>query len=212
MAATPSRPAAGIVLAGGRSSRMGTPKAWLDWHGTPLLARTVSVLGDAVDGPLVVVRAAAQDLPALADGVEVVDDPVPDLGPLPAIGVGLEAVGDTVDRAFVAAVDMPLLVPAFVTCVLDALGADDDVALPVAHGHHQPLAAVYRTSLTGLIRDLTATGDGRPPSLFDRCRVRHLTEDELRAALVTDDPGLASLTNVNTPEEYARARDERPGR
>lgn len=207
MAAASSRPAAGIVLAGGRSSRMGTPKAWLDWHGTPLLARTVRVVGEAVDGPVVVVRAAGQELPALPAGVEVVDDPVPDLGPLPAIGVGLAAAGGRHPAAFVAAVDLPLLHPAFVTCVLDALGADDDVALPVAHGHHQPLAAAYRTSLAAAIAELTAAGLGRPPSLFDRCRVRRLTEDDLRAdpSLALADPGLASLTNVNTPDEYASA-------
>jgi molybdopterin-guanine dinucleotide biosynthesis protein A len=187
---------------------MGTPKAWLDWHGTPLLCRTVRVLGDAVEGPVVVVRAAGQELPALPAGVEVVDDPVPGLGPLPAIGVGLRVVGGRYPAAFVAAVDLPLLHPAFVICVLDALGADDDVALPVAHGHHQPLAAAYRSSLAGPIAELTASGQGRPPSLFERCRVRRLTEDVLRAdpGLADADPGLASLTNVNTPEELAAAR------
>ncbi len=199
--------AAGIVLAGGQSSRMGAPKAWLDWHGTPLLARTVAVLADAVDGPLLVVRAAGQELPELPAGTEVVDDPVPDLGPLPAIGVGLAAVGDRRDAAFVAAVDLPLLCPAFVTCVLGALGTDDDVALPVAHGHHQPLAAAYRTALSGAIAELTADGEGRPPSLFARCRVQRLSEDVLRAdpELARRDPGLESLTNVNTPDEYAAA-------
>ncbi|MDQ4115597.1 MAG: molybdenum cofactor guanylyltransferase [Actinomycetota bacterium] len=218
MAAAVPRPAAGIVLAGGRSTRMGTPKAWLDWHGTPLLTRTAAVLGAAVDGPVVVVRAAGQELPSLPAGVEVVEDPVPGLGPLPAIGVGLEVVGDRRAAAFVAAVDLPLLHAAFVTCVLNGLGPDDDVALPVAHGHHQPLAAAYRTALSGRIAELTAIGEGRPPSLFERSRVRSLTEDELRADrdLARVDPGLASLTNVNTPEEYASAlrrtaQDDRSG-
>lgn len=189
-------------------------KAWLDWHGTPLLAHTLAVLADAVDGPLVVVRAAGQELPDLPAGTEVVDDPVADLGPLPAIGVGLETVRDRCGSAFVAAVDLPLLRPAFVTCVLDALGADDDVALPVAHGHHQPLAAAYRTALSAAIVELTAAGEGRPPSLFARCRVRRLAEDELRAdpGLARSDPGLMSLTNVNTPEEYAAVQDDRTGR
>lgn len=213
MAAAVPRPAAGIVLAGGRSTRMGTPKAWLDWHGTPLLTRMLTVLGDAVDGPLVVVRAAGQELPPLPAAVEVVDDPVPDLGPLPAIGVGLAVTGTRRPAAFVAAVDLPLLHPAFVTCVVDALGPDDDVALPVAHGHHQPLAAAYRASLAGPIADLTAAGEGRPPSLFERCRVRRLPEDVLRAdpGVARGDPGLTSLTNVNTPEEYAAAQEDRSG-
>jgi 2-C-methyl-D-erythritol 4-phosphate cytidylyltransferase len=56
---------AGIVLTGGRSSRMGTPKAALEWHGSTLLHRTIGILARVTDGPVVVVRAAGQDLPAL---------------------------------------------------------------------------------------------------------------------------------------------------
>ena len=206
------RAAAGVVLAGGRSSRMGRPKAWLDVAGTPLLVRTVGVLAAAVDGPVVVVAAAGQELPALPAGVEVVHDPVPDLGPLPAIGTGLTRVAAPPgaagrELAFVAAVDLPLLRPAFVGCVLDALGPRTDVALPVAHGHHQPLAAAYRTALGGEIEALTAAGQGRPPSLFERVRVRRLDEAALRAdpVLARHDPDLDSLTNVNTPGQWAAA-------
>ncbi|MEQ3553763.1 molybdenum cofactor guanylyltransferase [Pseudonocardia nematodicida] len=201
------RPGAGIVLAGGRSSRMGTPKADLDWHGTPLLTRTVAVLGRAVNGPLVVVRAAGQPLPLLPEGTEVLDDPVPDLGPLPAIGIGLAAV-ESLDRssAFVASVDLPLLHPAFAARTLDHLDGHD-VALPVAHGHHQPLAAAYRTALAAEIAALTRAGEGRPPSLFARCDVHRIDERALRAdpVLARLDPGLDSLLNVNTPDELADA-------
>lgn len=210
-AAVARRAGAGIVVAGGRSTRMGTSKAWLDWHGAPLLSRTVALLGRVLDGPVVVVRAAGQELPALPEGTEIVDDPVPDRGPLPAIGVGLGHVAGRAPAAFVASVDLPLLRAAFVARVLGALdghpGAAHDVALPVAHGHHQPLAAAYRTGLAGPIGELVAAGIGRPPSLFDRVRVLRLDP----AALLTDpalaraDPDLESLTNVNTPAEYAAA-------
>ena len=200
------RTAAGIVLAGGRSSRMGVPKADLDWHGAALLTRTVAVLSRAVDGPLVVVRAAGQPLPELPGGTEVLDDPVPGLGPLPAIGTGLAAVADRVDVAFVASTDLPLLHPAFAARVLDRL-AGHDVALPVAHGHHQPLAAGYRAALAPVIAELTDAGEGRPPSLFARVGVCRIDEASLRSdpVLVRLDPGLDSLVNVNTPEEYAAA-------
>ena len=63
---------AGIVLAGGRSSRMGTPKAALEWHGSTLLHRTVSIVARATGGPVVVVRAPGQDLPDLPCGTLVV--------------------------------------------------------------------------------------------------------------------------------------------
>lgn len=205
------------MVAGGRSSRMGSSKAWLDWDGAPLLSRTVALLERALNGPVVVVRAAGQELPELPARTEIVDDPVPDLGPLPAIGVGLGHVADRAAVAFVASVDLPLLHPAFVTRVVDALDpaldpAHDpdlahDVALPVAHGHHQPLAAAYRTSLAVTIGELVEAGTGRPPSLFERVRVLRLDESALLADpdLARVDPDLESLTNVNTPEEYASA-------
>ena len=66
--------AAGIVLAGGRSSRMGSPKAALEWHGSTLLRRVCGIVGRAVYGPIVVVRAPGQALPALPDSIEVVED------------------------------------------------------------------------------------------------------------------------------------------
>ncbi|MET0189377.1 MAG: hypothetical protein ABW212_10280, partial [Pseudonocardia sediminis] len=88
-------------------------------------------------------------------------------------------------------------------------GLDDthDVVLPVAHGHHQPLAAAYRTSLAPTISELVEAGIGRPPSLFDRVRVLRLEEAGLLAdeELARADPGLESLTNVNTPGEYEAA-------
>ena len=185
---------------------MGTPKAGLDWHGAALLTRTVAVLGRAVDGPVVVVRAPGQELPELPAGTEVCDDPVQDLGPLPAIGVGLGAFAERVDRAFVASTDLPLLHPALAARVLDLLRGHD-VALPVAHGHHQPLAAAYRTGLATTIAELTEVGEGRPPSLFARADVHRVGEESLRSdpVLARLDPRLDSLTNVNTPEEYAAA-------
>ena len=60
------------MLAGGRSTRMGRPKANLEWHGSTLLHRVTGIVGRAVDGPVVVVRAPDQELPELPPGVRVV--------------------------------------------------------------------------------------------------------------------------------------------
>jgi molybdopterin-guanine dinucleotide biosynthesis protein A len=59
------------VLVGGRSARMGSAKATLEWHGSTLLQRTVGIAVRAVDGPVFVVRAPGQQLPALPAPVEV---------------------------------------------------------------------------------------------------------------------------------------------
>jgi hypothetical protein len=63
--------AAGLVLAGGRSTRMGAPKASLEWHGSTLLYRAAALLARVVDGPVVVVAAPGQQLPELPAGAEV---------------------------------------------------------------------------------------------------------------------------------------------
>src|SRR5687768_14902369 len=72
----------GIVLAGGRSTRMGRPKAALEWHGSTLLHRVAGIVGRVVDGPVVVVRAAGQELPGLPPGARTVEDAREGRGPL----------------------------------------------------------------------------------------------------------------------------------
>jgi molybdopterin-guanine dinucleotide biosynthesis protein A len=201
---------AGVVLAGGRSVRMGTAKAGLEWHGSTLLRRAVGVVARGVDGPVTVVRAPGQGLPALPPDVEVVDDPVPGRGPLQGIATGLLAVAGRAPVALVCAVDLPLLHPAFLRRVARELRADAalDVALPVALGHAQPLAAAYRTALAPRIVDLLESGRMRPATLFEQSRVLTLDERDLLAdpQLAAVDPHLDSLRNVNTPDEYRETR------
>jgi molybdenum cofactor guanylyltransferase len=91
---------AGIVLAGGRSSRMGTPKAWLDWHGSTLLRRVCGIVARGAGGPVVVV-------------------------PLQGILAGLQAVDS--DVAFVAGFRQPLAAayrPALAPLVAELVDAD----------------------------------------------------------------------------------------
>src|SRR5579859_2552302 len=146
----------GIVLAGGRSSRMGTPKAALEWHGSTLLRRTAGILSRVTDGTVVVVRAPGQDLPPLPPGTEVVDDPREGLGPVQGIAAGLGALAGRAEIAFVSSTDMPFLHPAFVRRVLRAAREGADVGLPVTRGYPQPLAAAYRVTLAPLAARLVA--------------------------------------------------------
>ena len=209
---------AGVVLAGGRSSRMGRPKAALEWYGSTLLYRTAAVLARVVSGPVVVVEAPGQELPSLPAGVEVVEDPVEGMGPMQGIATGLAAVAERAGRAFVCSTDLPFLHPAFVAVVLRSMersseaGEEVDVVLPLARGFRQPLAAAYRTGMAGLIQDRVAAGDLRPGMLFRHCRVRELDDAALLADPVLSrlDPELDSVVNVNEPDDYAAARQRPP--
>ncbi|MGH3824888.1 MAG: NTP transferase domain-containing protein, partial [Pseudonocardiaceae bacterium] len=109
---------AGVVLVGGRSSRMGTAKAALEWHGSTLLRRTLGVLTRSIEGPLLVVRAPGQPLPEIPSPAQVVEDPEEGLGPLQGVGAGLTALAGRAHAAFVCSTDLPFLHPAFVRRVL----------------------------------------------------------------------------------------------
>jgi molybdenum cofactor guanylyltransferase len=200
---------AGVVLAGGRSSRMGTPKAALEWHGSTLLRRTVGILARATGGPVVVVRAAGQELPDLPPRTAVVTDPREGKGPVQGIAAGLAALAGQADAAFVSSTDMPFLHPAFVRRVLRAVDADGvDVCLPVARGYQQPLAAAYRTSLAATAERLVKEDRLRPAFLFEACEVERLDDAALKTdpVLAALDPELDSVVNVNEPADYQAAR------
>lgn len=192
---------------------MGRPKAALAWHGSTLLYRTTALLARTVDGPVVVVAAAGQALPALPHGVEVVADPVEGRGPLQGIGTGLAAVADRATAAFVCSTDLPFLHPAFIAAVLRALDAPGvEIALPHAGGYRQPLAAAYRTALAPLVAALLAQGRFRPGMLFERCALAQLDDADLLADVDVArlDPHLDSVVNVNTPDHYAAAHAREP--
>jgi molybdenum cofactor guanylyltransferase len=160
------------------------------------------------DGPVVVVRARGQVLPELPPTVEVVDDPREDLGPVQGLAAGLGAVAGRAGIAFVCSTDLPFLHPAFARRVLRAAADGVDVALPVARGHPQPLAAAYRTALAPLAERLVREQRLRPAFLFDEAAVARLDDAALCAdpMLAALDPGLDSLLNVNEPAEYEAAR------
>src|ERR1700729_2649517 len=145
---------AGIVLAGGRSSRMGTHKAALEGDGSTLRRRTVGILARVTSGPVIVVRAPGQPLPELPPQTEVVDDPQEGLGPVQGLAAGLAAAAGPGGVAFVGSTALPFLPPAFVRRVLRTAQEGADVGLPHARGYLQPLAASHRTAL--------GPGAGRP--------------------------------------------------
>jgi molybdopterin-guanine dinucleotide biosynthesis protein A len=200
--------AGAIILAGGKSSRMGSPKAALDWHGSTLLRRVTGLAQRTVDGPVVVVRAPDQALPELHPSVELVSDAREGRGPLQGLAAGLAAIADRAEVAYVSSTDVPLLHPAFIRRVIDAFTTDVDVVLPEIHGFRQPLSAAYRTTLLAQLEELIAADKLKPAFLFERCRVRRLNDeamlkDPILAAL---DPDLASVRNLNEPSDYAEAR------
>jgi molybdopterin-guanine dinucleotide biosynthesis protein A len=177
------------------SSRMGEAKALLDWHGAPLVCRVAGIL-TRVCAPVIVVAAAGQELP-LPRGVERAVDAAPRRGPLEGIAAGMRAVAGRAGAVFLAATDLPLLHPAFVAGMLDALPGYD-AAVPVVGGHDQTLAAAYDADVLRRASELLASGRPRVAALLDGARVHRLEPGDV------DEPD--STRSVNTRSEYAELR------
>ncbi|HLQ46686.1 MAG TPA: NTP transferase domain-containing protein, partial [Planctomycetaceae bacterium] len=118
----------GIVLCGGKSSRMGRPKLSLPFGSELLLPRVVRILREVVS-PVVVVAAPDQLVPPLPSNVLIVRDEQEYLGPLAGMEAGLRALADAVDVAFVSACDVPLLRPEFIAEMVRRLGSHE-LAVP----------------------------------------------------------------------------------
>jgi len=191
--------AGGIVLCGGRSTRMGSPKALLPFGSETMLQRVVRLLGGVVS-PLVVVAAPAQDLPLLPTPIVVTRDEREGRGPLEGLRAGLTALPETVDAAYVTSCDVPLLVPAFVGRMIDLL-ADFDIAVMEIDGFAHPLSAVYRRGILPHVEKLLAGDRLRPAFLFDVVRTRRVQPSDVASV----DPQLLTLRNLNTPQDYEDA-------
>jgi molybdopterin-guanine dinucleotide biosynthesis protein A len=192
-----------VVLCGGQSRRMGRPKAWLPFGPEALLQRVVRRAREAV-GPVAVVAAPGQELPALPEGVTIVRDAVEGRGPLQGLAAGLAGLPESVELAFASATDVPFLEPTWVRRLAELIG-DYDLAIPFVEGYHHPLAALYRrAAVLPAVERLLAADRLRPFFLVEAVRSRIIAEDELRGV----DPTLRTLRNLNTPEDYAAALRE----
>ena len=192
----------GIVLCGGRSSRMGLAKATLPFGPELMVQRVVRLLSQVVR-PIVVVAAPGQELQPLPSEVIVARDERQGRGPLEGLLAGLLAIRSQVDAAYATSCDVPLLVPAFVEELIGRL-RDFDAVVAVEEQFAHPLAALYRTSVVPHIEALLAKDRLRPAFLFERVKTCRVPVEELKLV----DPQLATLRNLNRPEDYREALEQ----
>ncbi len=187
--------AAAVILAGGRSSRMGRPKALLLFDGEPLIVHIVRTLRRLFD-EAVVVAAADQELPPLA--VTLVRDEVADQGPVGGIHYGLKAASKEV--AFVTSCDAPFLNLSLISHLVSRI-SNYDVVVPYWQNRFQPLHAAYRRSVLPHLQEQLERSELRPVFLYEKVRTCKLDEDEIRRF----DPEGLSFLNMNTPQDYEAA-------
>jgi len=136
-----------IILTGGKSSRMGRPKALLIFDGEPLITHLVCRL-KSLFTDTVVVAAPEQELPPLQ--ATLVRDEVAYQGPVGGIYYGLRAAKGEV--CFVTSCDVPFLNLSLITHLTSQI-ANYDVVVPYWQGRFQPLHALYRRSVAPLLKD-----------------------------------------------------------
>jgi len=185
----------GVILCGGRSSRMGRSKAWLPIGEECLLQRVVRVVASVVD-PVVVVAAVGQELPPLPEGIEIVHDHHDSKGPLAGLAAGLAALDGRAEAVYVSSCDVPFLNADFIRTVIEQLGTHA-IAVPRIGDYSHPLGGVYRLSVRPAVEAMLTEDRLRLRDLFDELPARFLGAEAFA--------DLKSLINVNTPDEYEAA-------
>jgi molybdenum cofactor cytidylyltransferase len=192
----------GVVLAAGRSSRMGRSKALLPLAtGEPFVARLVGTLLRGGVTPIVVVTRpgdaalAAVLAPRAADHVRLVANPDPDRGQLSSLQQGLAAVGADVAAALVTLVDVPLVSVATVERLVAAWRASPGVPLvrPAREGRHGHPVIVGRAAIAAVC--------GASPTAVTRDVLSAFTARGLDVPIEDD---AFAFEDVDTPEEYDR--------
>jgi molybdopterin-guanine dinucleotide biosynthesis protein A len=187
--------ASAIILTGGKSSRMGRPKALLLFDDEPLIVHIVRRL-KGLFADVVVVAAPEQELPPLP--AILVRDEVAYQGPVGGIYYGLKAAGSEV--SFVTSCDVPFLNFPLISYLISQI-SNQDVAVPYWQERFQPLHAVYRNDVRPLLKEQLERGELRPIFLYEKVRTRKIAEEEIRRF----DPEGLSFLNMNTPEDYEQA-------
>jgi molybdopterin-guanine dinucleotide biosynthesis protein A len=195
--AVPARSA--IVLAGGRSSRMGAEKAALVVEGRSLLQRAVDAVAHVTD-EIVLVGAPGRPLPEVMATVPLsrVDDAVEGEGPLAGIAAGLAAIA--APAAVVVGCDMPWLQPALLELLLARLEAGARLVVPLHEGRPEGLCSAWSADALPVVLAHLEAGDRRVMAVANDLEAVRLAPAEYGHA----DPEGLSFRNLNTPEDLER--------
>jgi molybdenum cofactor guanylyltransferase len=189
----------GVILAGGRSRRLGRDKAVEPIGGQPLIGRVIQRVRQVAQDIVVVVadQERGRALP-LGDGVRIAVDIYPDKGSLGGIFSGLSAAPQP--WALVVACDMPFLNLGLLGRLV-SLRDGVDAVVPVLEGRPEPTHALYSRACLPHIEARLQADDLKISGFFDEVRVRYVPEEDIARF----DPDFLSFFNVNSPPDLERA-------
>ncbi len=198
MGGTVIREVSGVVLAGGKSKRMGMDKRHLSVHGKPLLDRVTSVLLELF--PEVLLVLAEEDISRQDERIRIVTDFIPDCAAVGGLYTGLYHA--RYSRVFVVACDMPFINQAVVELFLQKIDATDIVMAQLVTGL-QPLHGLYSKQCLPLLKEMIEARDLRLQNIADKrgLTVHRVPETEIKRL----DPQLLSFLNLNSPADLELA-------
>jgi len=185
----------GAILAGGRSSRLGTDKALVTVGGKPLIERVADAL-TAVCEHVILVTGRPETYAFL--GLPTVSDLYPGRGPLAGIHAALWHASTPL--VFMSACDMPFVTAELVRLALSRSEGYDAV-VPYPDGQAEPLQGLYHRRCLIAIEESIAAGQTSVRGFLDRIAVRRLERPEIQRI---GDPSLIFF-NLNTASDLARA-------
>jgi molybdenum cofactor guanylyltransferase len=187
-----------FVLAGGKSSRMGRDKAFLELGGQTLLEHAL-ILGQSIAHEVVIVGEVTRFM-RLGRAIE---DVYPGHGPLGGIHAALLSTATALN--LILAVDMPLVERDFLLyLVAEATRSGAMVTVPRSRAGWQPLCAVYHRDFGEIAERALQAGKNKIDPLFSRTETRAISQAELVRMGFSE----TMFRNLNTPDEFARAEKE----
>ncbi|WP_035186570.1 molybdenum cofactor guanylyltransferase [Alteribacter aurantiacus] len=197
------REVTGVILAGGKSSRMGTNKALLTVGGIPTIERVKDILISTCSQTVVVGN--QEDLYRFLN-VSFIKDHHSGKGPLAGIHAGLK--WSTTDWNLVVACDMPLMNEEVVLGLIDQSNASSDVIIPRAGGRDQPLLALYRKSSLPIMEQALEENRLSLKHVLSHLKVKSVTFNDLNG--VSERQWERAFFNMNRPDEYVRVKNIDP--
>jgi molybdenum cofactor guanylyltransferase len=187
---------AAFIMAGGRSSRMGADKAFLELAGKPLIARAVELAQEAVPDVKIV-----GDPRKFAAYGTVIEDVYCDRGPLGGIHAAL--TNSLAEWNLILAVDLPFIPARFLKYLLTrAESSNATVTVPSLANRFQPLCAVYRKAFASIAERSLSEGKNKIDQLFREVILCAVSEEEL----IANGFDASIFRNLNTPEEWQAAK------
>jgi len=197
----------GVILAGGKNSRIGLNKAFLEIGGKRIIDRTIEIYKKIFDEILIITN-TPEDYQYLTESViltlnevkgknlklKIYTDLIPHRGSLGGIYTGLHYSKS--DYAFFAACDMPFLNERVIRHIIK-VARDYDIIVPYFKHRLHPLHAVYSKKCLPLIKVMVGKNRLKIKDLFLKCKVKRITD--------IPETKLPPFSNINTMRDFRRA-------